>query len=44
MSKFRKTQQPHTDYNKCAMEADTISKNGRNPKSLMSRSNFLLEV
>ena len=41
MVNFKHTQQSHADYSTSAMEADTISKNGRNPKSHTSRGNFL---
>ena len=37
MLNFLNTQQSHADYSTSAMEADTISKNGRNPKSHKSR-------
>jgi len=40
MLEFLNTQQSHADYSTGAREADTILKNGRNPKSQMSRGNF----
>jgi len=41
MLNFFKTKQMHADYSINAMEADTILKNGRNPKRLMSRGKQL---
>jgi uncharacterized membrane protein YphA (DoxX/SURF4 family) len=44
MLEFLKTQQSHANYSTSAMEADTISKNGRSSKSQMSRGNFLRKI